>query len=244
MKNKGDAMKRLWISEIILSIFLMINLLPGASVQAQEPTMPNRGAGTCWQWVKDKNGVEIIAFNATTEKCGWFTVAQRRHDTAGSNIGWNGYIKIANVKDPSKAFYLGVNPDTSRSLKFGKGAQMACFICNPEDTNCSPNNADPCERAKCFVGKMTRECPFNSTTTPLDCSTQVDCSRVIDITECYSEGEGVFSKVNNDLQLCNSVSNLENYGTGSRSYNAQLDATTQAGTVVSASSGMPPSPTS
>ena len=190
-------MKKLWITGVSLSIFVLGNL------GAQEAVTAHRGAGSCWSSSKDGNGIEIFTFNPSTSKCGWLTVFSKPHDTAGSPVVYNGYIKMVNPAKPCKAFYLG-STSAQRSLKFGKDAQIACYICRPDNTNCLPN--DPTRVAECFVG-----------TNKIECTKQVDCSLVLNITECYPEGKGVFSQVYNDLQLCDEPDiNLINYsGAGS-----------------------------
>ncbi len=195
-------MKRLWMTYASLSIFLISGLL------AQEPVTEERGGGTCWVARKDTNGLEVFDFIPSSNRCGWFSVEQRSHDTAGSNIGWNGYIKIVNARKPEKAFYLG-STIPNRQLKFGKDSTVACYICQPWDnTNCYPN--DPSRAADCFKG-----------TYKINCDTQVDCSKVIKINECYSEAKGPIAQASpNDLGLCQEADlPLLNYSGGGSANN-------------------------
>lgn len=175
-------MKKLWITILSLSMFGL------PRVSGQEAIVHARGKGSCWQSSIDSNGFEIFNFIPSANRCGWFTVFQKRHDIANSPIGWNGYIKIVNPDKPNRMFYLG-SDTAQRSFKFGKNSKIACYICQPDTTNCSPN--DPERSSKCFTG-----------VNKITCDQQVNCSQVLDITECYSKGEGVFAQVYNDLALC------------------------------------------
>ncbi len=203
-------MKRVWLSVISLSIIGNFFDLCG-----QEAVMPNRGEGSCWRKVRDGvGGPELFEFLPTSDRCGWFTVSQISRVTAGSSKGWNGYIKIVNQAKPTSDFYLG-STFPMRSLMFGKGSRIACYKCKPEtNTSCLPN--DPVRIKECFTpGSLGA----------ISCETQVDCSQVIEITECYSQGEGgAFSLMYNDLDLCpmQFVNTLENLsGAGRSTYQAR-----------------------
>ncbi len=216
-------MKKLWITGVSLSIFIGVQLLR-ADLPGQETLMANRGKGTCWVPVKDAKGFEIFEFKTTTNRCGWFTCQQKTN----ADGGWNGYVKIANVDDPKQSFYLG-SLFQQRSLKFGKGAKVACYICQPDNTNCLPNDGDPEKRAQCWTG-----------TNKINCDTQVPCSRVLDITECYPEGKGVFANQYNDLKLCGERDiGINLSGAGANSELAKTQATSQRETGFGAAAGLP-----
>ncbi|MBY0109945.1 MAG: hypothetical protein K2X90_02435 [Candidatus Babeliaceae bacterium] len=217
-------MKKLWITGVTLSIFLASTFL-----KAQENLVQNRGKGTCWTSEKDKNGFEIYRFHPTTTKCGYFVAYQIPRDTAGSDRGWpSGLpVKIVNIDHPENVWYLGLGPfENQRALKFGKDAKMACYGCQPKMSgirgnlpiNCSPNDGDPAKRAACFTGIDA-----------LDCSMQIDCSKVVDITECYQKAVGSISSAQfNDLKLCGERDMGENYGPGRNSaISSQTAATVQ-----------------
>jgi hypothetical protein len=214
-------MKKLWITGVSLSIFIGFQFLQ-ADLPGQETLTFNRGAGTCFKFEKDAKGFDILNLYTTTNRCGWFTVMQKPN----ADGGWNGYVKMVNVDDPKNSFYLG-SLTNSRSLKFGKNAKVACYICQPDNTNCLPNDADPEKRAQCWTG-----------TNKIVCETQVPCSRVLDVTECYSEGKGVFANQYNDLKLCGERDigiNLSGAGAGAEQ--GKSEATTQVGQITGAKGG-------
>lgn len=214
-----DIMKRLWLTVISLSIVIFF-LTDLSAVKGQEQVVPQYGKGSCWKIVQDSQGFQVFEFFPSTSSCGWFTVSQLTKSTAGSDIGWNGYIKIINPSDPKAAFYLG-STFPMRSLKFGKNLKgenprIACYICEPDNTNCLPN--DPSRSDECFS---------KSKSDRISCLKQVHCPKVVEITECYQKGEGVFAQVYNDLALCGEpeINLLNVSGAGGNSYTDQ-DATT------------------
>lgn len=232
-------MKKLWITSVSLSIFVFGGRV--AYLVGQEGLVQNRGAGFCWRSVRDAKGFELFEFIPSTNRCGWFVAYQIPRDTAGSNRGWPSglYVKIVNANDPSQDFYLGGGfaPENQRQLKFGKGAKMACYVCQPKVTgmtgnlppNCAPNDGDPVRRAACFSGYDA-----------LDCSRQVDCSLVVDIPECYQDSQGVIAmSLYNDLKLCHEADmSLANYGVGKDSeMSGKTQAAVQVGTPYGARGG-------
>lgn len=219
-------MKKLWITGVSLSIFLGIQFLH-ADLPGQETLTGNRGAGKCFKFLKDENGFDILELYTTTNRCGWFTCQQKTN----ADGGWNGYVKIVNIDDPKNCFYLG-SLTNSRSFKFGKNAKIACYICQPDNTNCLPNDGDPEKRAKCWTG-----------TDKINCDTQVPCSRVLNVSECYSEGKGVFANQPNDLKLCSERDIGENLSgaagvTATQPQQAVTEANTQIDQISGANAGL------
>ena len=226
-------MKKLWITVIALSTFHWAGV--SADSLGQEAVINNRGAGRCWTAVKGPRGKDQYVFNASSdERCGWFNGQSISRDIAGSDVGWPAafYIKVVNVANPKKVWYFGGGPfELSHAVQFGKGAKIACYGCLPKSgiysnlpINCSPNDADRVKHDACFKG-----------TDALDCSQEVDCSKVLDITECYPRNEGVIAaSYPDDLGLCGQANRGLNLGVGAGSAMTTPEATTQAYTGVGA----------
>lgn len=215
-------MKKLWLSILGLSIFGFAIFF---SCYADLPITQNSGRGFCYNFMKQPaSGKEIIRFHADTKSaCGWFSSFVKNRTTAGINEGWNGFVKIVNVKEPSDAFYLA-SDTPSRPMNFSDGSEMACYICGPEqNTNCKPNDPDPNVAAQCFRG-------FDK----INCENQVDCSKVIDITECYTTAQGINTIQYNDLELCKNWrgATLDNFsGVGKGAYQDQNNASSTEPTI-------------
>ena len=194
-------MKRLWLIVGTLSITGLVQA--DVATQGIEPE--------CHRYVKGPNGFDVIELSgAHAAKCGWATFQKIFHTESGGK-GSNNFVRLANVKDPSKVFYLAT-PNKNRSLNFSGTQQVACYECT-NNTSCDPNGSE--SKEKCFTKGALGY---------IECDKQVNCSNVAEITSCYKLGEGQMDAQYNDLDLCvaDETNGKGNYsGAGKDAYQAQ-----------------------
>lgn len=219
-------MKKVWLIIAVLSISnKMIADAASPTDQLFELRKTDKTVFTsqdegCVSFVKDANGKEIIQLQGKpgAPVCGWARFQKIYKTDASSPLGWAGHVKLVNTNNPKGVFYLtGINPN--RELNFNEKQQIACFVCKGP-TNCNPNN--PASSSECFDSKNSNY---------IDCSEQIDCSKVVEINECYKETlvQDVLGPTfyYNDLLMCPSFpTGLANYsGAGADAYNNQAAVT-------------------